>query len=304
MPSITFVASYNIAKIFGAKVYLSDVDKFTGQMSPEHVIECCTKFNLKKVKIIVTMYNGGYPNDAFKFKSLKKRYNAFIVEDSCHAFGASYYNKKKKYMVGSCSHSDLATFSFHPVKTITTGEGGLVTTNHKKFYIKIKKLRSLGILRSKKNHWEYDVINNGLNFRLTDFQCALGISQLMKINKFIAYRKKIFVNYNKGLKNIKYLQIPKIQKNTDPSYHLYIININSKEKNVKNRFIKFMLKNKILVQQHYIPLYKFKNFKDKFVRSNSEKYFKSAVSLPIYYKLNYSEQLKVIKLIKSFFKSL
>ncbi len=207
-------------------------------------------------------------------------------------------------MVGSCSHSDLATFSFHPVKTITTGEGGLVTTNHKKFYIKIKKLRSLGILRSKKNHWEYDVINNGLNFRLTDFQCALGISQLMKINKFIAYRKKIFVNYNKGLKNIKYLQIPKIQKNTDPSYHLYIININSKEKNVKNRFIKFMLKNKILVQQHYIPLYKFKNFKDKFVRSNSEKYFKSAVSLPIYYKLNYSEQLKVIKLIKSFFKSL
>ena len=184
MPSITFVASYNIAKLFGAKVYLADVDKFTGQMYPSHVEDCCKKFKLRRVDIIVTMYNGGYPYYVDKFISLKKKYNALIVEDACHAFGASYTLKGKNYKVGSCKHSNLAAFSFHPLKSITTGEGGLVTTNNKKFYKKIKELRSLGIQRSPKKHWQYQVVGNGLNFRLTDFQCALGISQLVKIKKF------------------------------------------------------------------------------------------------------------------------
>ena len=201
MPSINFVSSYNIASIFGAKIFLTDVDSRTGQMRPEDVVNCCNKFNLKKVDVLIVMYNGGYPDNIEKFIDLKKKYNFFLIEDACHALGASYVFNKKKLMVGSCKHSDLCTFSLHPLKSITTGEGGLVTTNNKLIADKIKKFCSLGIKRSV-NHWEYDVIYTGLNFRLNDFQSALGISQLNKINKFINFRKKVFNHYQRSLRSI------------------------------------------------------------------------------------------------------
>ena len=112
--------------------------------------------------------------------------------------GASYVYNKKKIMVGSCKHSDLCTFSFHPLKSITTGEGGLVTTNNPDIYDKVRKLSSLGI-KKEKNHWKYDVLFTGFNFRLSDFQCALGISQLAKLNKFLQKRKR-FPKYTKKIK--------------------------------------------------------------------------------------------------------
>ena len=105
--------------------------------------------------------------------------------------GGSYKNKNKFFKVGSCKHSDICTFSLHPLKTITTGEGGIVTTNNQKFIKKIKSLRSHGIIRKQKKHWVYDIAYNSLNFRLTDFQCELGISQLKKMNKFVNRRRKI-----------------------------------------------------------------------------------------------------------------
>ena len=132
------------------------------------------------------MYNGGYPYNADNFKILKKKLRCYIIEDACHALGATYKSKGKIYKIGSCQHSDISTFSLHPLKSITTGEGGIVTTNNKKIYEKIERLRSLGIKRNNDKHWEYDVIQNGLNLRLTDFQSALGISQLKKIKLFIS----------------------------------------------------------------------------------------------------------------------
>ena len=185
MPAINFIASYNIAKLFNSKIFLADVDQYSGQMSPENIIDICKKFKIKKIKAVITMYNGGYPDNAEKFKSLKKKYKCYIIEDSCHALGATYKYNKKDIKIGSCFHSDISTFSLHPLKTITTGEGGIVTTNSKKIGEKIKKLRSLGIKKNKLYHWKYDVENIGFNFRLNDFQCALGISQLSKISKFI-----------------------------------------------------------------------------------------------------------------------
>ena len=301
MPAINFIASYNIAKLFNAKIFLADVDKYSGQMSPENIIDICKKFRIKKIKAVITMYNGGYPNNAEKFKSLKKKYKCYIVEDACHALGATYEYKKKNIKIGSCFHSDISTFSLHPLKTITTGEGGIVTTNSKKIGEKIKKLRSLGIKKNKMHHWKYNVENVGFNFRLNDFQCALGTSQLSKISKFISFRKKIFKNYQNLLKNLDHINLPKYKKNYQSSHHLFIVTLKKQSHIIKDNLIKYMLKNKVILQYHYIPVYKFKVFNGKFINKNSEIYYKSAISLPIYYGLTYKKQKYIVKKIKKFF---
>ena len=302
MPSINFVASYNAAKLLGAEVYLADVDKFTGQMRPEDVENCCKKFGIKNFNILVVMYNGGYPQNAEKFKLLKNKYKCFIVEDACHALGSSYKYKKKNYKIGSCRHSDICTFSLHPLKTITTGEGGVITTNNKSLYNKMKLTRSLGIKRYDRKHWKYDVILKGLNFRLTEFQSALGLSQLKKIKKFIQNRKIISLKYDKEIRLIKQITIPKYDNDHISSNHLYIIHLKKINKNLKEKLFKFMLKNRVMLQYHYIPIYKFKIFKDKYIYKNAEIYYNTALSLPIYYKLSLADQNLVIKLLKKFFK--
>ena len=301
MPSINFIASYNAAKILGADIYLADVDQFTGQMRPEDVENCCKKFGIKKFDVLVVMYNGGYPQDAEKFKLLKKKYKCYIVEDACHALGASYLYKKKYYKIGSCKHSDICTFSLHPLKTITTGEGGIITTNNKTLLEKMKMIRSHGIKRSYNKHWKYEVLLNGLNFRLTDFQSALGLSQLKKLNKFIQKRKKISLKYQKEIEKIKQISTPKYLSKYRSSHHLFLIHINQKNKNQKENLIKYMLKNKVMLQYHYIPLYKFKAFKGRYIKKNAELYYKTAISLPIYYRLSQTEQNLVIKLLMKYF---
>ena len=145
MPSVNFVASFNVAKTLGAKVYLCDIDYRTGQATPDDIENCCKRFKLKKVKAIIVMYLGGYPQNVENFYKLKKKYKSFIIEDACHAFGSYYIHRGKKINVGSCKHADLSVFSFHPLKTITTGEGGAVTTNSKKLSERLLILRSLGI---------------------------------------------------------------------------------------------------------------------------------------------------------------
>lgn len=302
MPAINFIASYNVAKFFSAKIFLADIDPGTGQMTPETFEACCKKYFLSKVKIILLMYLGGYPSNADKFTKLKIKYKAKILEDACHALGAYYKAEKKIHMIGSCKHSDICVFSLHPVKTITTGEGGVVTTNNLKFYNIIQQTRSLGIIRDKKKHWEYDVRNLGLNFRLNEFQSILGTSQLKKINNFLNYRKKIYDYYKKKLENIRKITI--LSKTCDKyisSNHLFIIRIKNSTKKQKENFIRFMLKYNITLQFHYIPIFKFDIFKDKYLGKNSKVYYREAVSLPIYYNLSLQNINFIIKKIKIFF---
>ncbi len=302
MPSINFIASYNVSKFFNAKVYLSDVNEKTGLTTPDKIIECCKKFKIKKIKAIITMYNGGYPENADKFFELKKKYNCKIIEDACHAFGAKYQFKNKTYKIGSCKHSDICTFSFHPLKTITTGEGGAITTNSKKLYNKMLLSRSHGIERKNNHHWKYEVNNYGLNLRLTDFQSALGISQLNKINKFLLKRKKIANIYKKNLDKIKQIEILSQDRKYISSNHLFLIHLKNFTLKKKDKFIKFMLKKKIILQYHYIPVYRFKIFKDKAIKKYSEIYYKNTISLPIYYSLTFKKQKYIIDKIKMFFK--
>ena len=149
MPAINFIAVYNMAKLMDAKIFLADVDPLTGQMTPKTLLECIKKNKLKKIKAIITMYLGGYPENIVEFYNIKKKLNCYLIEDACHALGAKYLFKKKYLSIGSCKHSDISTFSLHPVKSISTGEGGLITTNNKFFYNRIVSLRSHGIDKDK-----------------------------------------------------------------------------------------------------------------------------------------------------------
>jgi dTDP-4-amino-4,6-dideoxygalactose transaminase len=303
MPAVNFIAVYNMARFMNAKIFLADVDPLTGQMTPETLQECIKNNKLKKIKAIVTMYLGGYPENVIKFYNIKKKFNCFLIEDACHALGAKYLYNKNFLSIGSCKHSDISTFSLHPVKTITSGEGGLIATNNKVFYNRIVSLRSHGINKDKNYHWKYNLSKSGFNYRLSDINCALGLGQLKKINKFLNYRKKIFNTYKVELKNINTVLFSSY-KTSKPSYHLFLISINFKKiKSTKDKLLKFLRKNKILCQYHYIPIYKFKLFDQKINLKSykgAEFYYKNTISLPIFYNLNISFQKTIIKKIKLF----
>jgi dTDP-4-amino-4,6-dideoxygalactose transaminase len=300
MPAINFVAAYNMSKIMGAKIFFADVDKFTGQMTPKTLLACIKKNKLKKIKAILTMYMGGYPENVLEFYKIKKKYKCFLIEDACHALGAKYKQNSKNIYIGSCKHSDIAVFSFHPVKTITTGEGGLVTTNNNLFYKRILEFRSHGIIRDKKNyHWKYNIYEPGFNYRLSDINCALGISQLKNIDLFINYRSRIFKFYRQNLKKIENIFLPNYNIKNKSSYHLFIASINFKN-NTKNDLLNFYKKNKIMLQYHYIPVYKFSFFKKKIELPNCEYYYKNTLSFPIYYNLSFKVLKKIINLLKIF----
>ena len=306
-PSINFISTCNILELLRAKIYLSDVDPITGQITPELLTECIKKNKLKKIKAVVVMYLGGHIYNNLLFFKLKKKYKFLIIEDSCHALGSGYKYKKKLYNIGSCKHADISTFSFHPLKSITTGEGGAMTTNNSSFYKKALLFRSHGIERTR-NHWNYQINQPGLNYRLSDINCSLGISQLEKIKFFLKRRADIVKKYEFLLSSLKEKRLisflPKLISGYS-SNHLFILNINFKKMRVtKNMFFKYLIKNKIMCQYHYIPIYKFNYFKKlskKLV--NTEKYFNNSISLPIFYELKEEEQVKVVNIIFNFFKN-
>ena len=305
MPAINFIASYNIAKSMELKIYLVDVNEYTGQITSKTILKCIKENNLKNIKVLITMYHGGYPENIKSFYELKKKYDFFIIEDACHALGSEYKYKSNLFKIGSCKHADVSTFSLHPVKTITTGEGGVVTTNNSKIAKNIKLFRSHGIYRNKKKYWQYDIVKYGFNYRLSDINSSLGLSQLKKINFFLKKRKKIYENYCTQLKNFnENLIIPNYSTSIKPSFHLFIINILFKNiKKNKNLFMQYLIDNKILAQQHYIPIYKFTIYNEKkksFI--GAESYFKNSISIPLYVDLNRKTQEKVIKIIKNYFK--
>tara|TARA_B100001063_G_C16722526_1_gene534445 strand:- start:292 stop:1461 length:1170 start_codon:yes stop_codon:yes gene_type:complete len=306
IPSVNFIASANIASQMKARIFFSDVDPLTGQITPNLIKDCIKKNKIKNLKAVVTMYHGGYPRNIIELGLLKKKLRCFLIEDSCHALGANYISLKKTEKIGSCKHSDISTFSLHPLKSITAGEGGIITTRNKLLAEKIKLFRSHGIIRKKK-HWEYDVKLKGFNYRLSDINCALAFSQTKKLDQFILRRKKIFDLYFKNLNNYKNIcKIIKNEKQTSSAYHLVLISINYRKLNAdKNDLINFLLKKKIITQYHYIPFYKFTSFKKELKKHNNKfngtkSFLNNVLSLPIYYSLKKEEVLKISQQIKKF----
>ena len=306
IPSINFIAAASMASFLNAKIYFADVSPITGQMSPENLLECIKKNNLKNIKAVVTMYLGGAPNNVEDFFILKKRYKFYLIEDACHAFGADYFIRNNKYKVGSAQHSDICCFSFHPLKTITTGEGGFLTTNINSLAKKINLMKSHGIIRDPKKHWKYSIKDLGFNFRLSDINAALGLSQLKKINTFLKKRKEVSNLYTKSISdNYNFITLPQYPKKINSSYHLFVVHLDFKKLKVtKNKLFSFLIKRKIFIQYHYIPQYYFKGLNNNLTKYQkfygAEKFYNSALSLPIYPYLKNKEIIYILESIKKF----
>ena len=295
LPVINFIAAANILSLMNRKFFFADVDKYTGQISKESLLKCIDKNKIKKIKAVVITHLGGNIYNYKDILILKKKYKFLLIEDACHAFGSEYKLNKKYYKIGCSKHADISTFSFHPLKTITTGEGGLITTNKMNIYKKIKILRSHGF-NYKKKYWLYDLKFNGLNYRMSDINAALGLSQLKKINFFLKKRYLVAKNYHYSLKNIKYVRVPDLQKYS--SWHLYIIQIDFKKIGISRDFlIKKLNIHNIFPQVHYMPAVKFKkiyNFNESQFQ-NAMYYYKNCLSLPIYFDYSKKDQEIVIK---------
>lgn len=291
LPSINFVAAENMSKLIGVNIFFADVDEKTGQVNYETLVNCVVRNKIKKIKAFFVSYIGGNVFNIQEFIKFKKKYKCFFIEDACHALGSTYELNKKKYRIGSCKHSDISTFSFHPLKSITTGEGGAISTNKKFFYNKINLLRNHGFDRNLQNKKKNKLIISkevGFNYRMSDLNCALGISQLTKISKFIKKRNNIFKRYEHNLKNLDSVKLIKTKKGSHSSYHLVLLLINfSKLKIDKYNLRNFLFKHKISTQVHYYPFFlktKNINFKKNYIGAIN--YYYKTLSLPVYFKLS------------------
>ena len=305
---ISFVASSNCALYCGAEVDFIDIDPKTYNMSTselEKKLIYAKKIN-RLPKILIPVHLAGQSCDMEKIYSLGKKFGFKIIEDASHAIGGKY----KGNNIGNCKYSDITIFSFHPVKIITTGEGGAVLTNDEKLCGKVQQFRSHGITRNPiemskplDGPWYYEQIDLGFNYRMTDLQAALGISQLKRINLFVKKRQQIAGLYNKLLANSK-LILPYQHKDNKSSFHLYIIRVPSNGNLVRRELFERLRANGILVNLHYIPIYKHPYYQTRYKMKESnfpqsEQYYAEAISLPIYYDLKNSEVQKIVKILNT-----
>ena len=304
--AVTYVASVNCALHCQAKIDLVDIDYVDNNISIDHLKKKLIIAQKKKIlpKILVIVHLAGFPCRLKEIKKLSKKYNFKIIEDASHAFGSSYFGSP----IGSCKYSDITIFSFHPVKVITTAEGGIISTNNKDCYNKIYAMRENGQVLKKKINYNflYDIKLLGYNFRINEINASLGISQLRQTNDFIKKKVLLAKRYYKHLSQ-KEITLPLLKKNYFSSWHLFIIKINFNLLKIdKNQFIKKLRDRKIFVNFHYIPLYKF-SFIGRFLKTkilkNSEKYFKEAISLPLFPQMSKTEQNYVINKVNSIIKN-
>jgi UDP-4-amino-4,6-dideoxy-L-N-acetyl-beta-L-altrosamine transaminase len=296
----SFLATSNSILYADAKPIFVDIKK-DGNID----LDLCEE-ELKKdssIKAIYAVHFSGNPVNQRKLKYLKDKYNIKILEDCAHSIGAAFEGIK----AGSCTSSDISIFSFHPVKHITTGEGGAITTNSKELYEKLLLLRGHGMSsRTDISPWYYEMIELGFNYRLTDISCALGLSQLKKLDSFLYLRRAIAKRYDDFLSKIGFIK-PLYSFTNNSAYHLYVIRIDFEKLNIdKKDFILKMREKDIGLQFHYIPInqqpyYKNLAYGDEFTPV-MDKYYKEAISLPIYPNLSMLEQDAVIKEISEIVK--
>jgi perosamine synthetase len=300
---ISFMASANCIAYCGGRPDFADIDPETLCISPKKVEEYCKKGQVPDVVIPVDF--AGIPADLPRFKDLSESYGFKIIEDAAHAIGSTYQYGKEEYACGSCAHTDMAVFSFHPVKTITTGEGGAVLTNNVHLAQKLRLLASHGIEKDPLKFsnpksqtpdfkpppaWYHEMHVLGFNSRLTDIQCALGISQLKRIDIFKARRQEIARRYNQALADLVKKQIvmlPPWPEGTDPCFHLYTLRLGSNSNIGRDDLFDRLREKGIFSQVHYIPIYRQPFYQDSYFLKierfpEAEKYFASCLSLPLF----------------------
>lgn len=300
---ITFAASANCARYVGAEVWFADIDPETYLMCLDKTEELLKSKPRGFFKGIIPVDFAGLPINTEAFKSLADKYGLWIIEDACHAPGGYYLDSSgEKQMCGNAKYTDLGIFSFHPVKHIACGEGGMITTNNEKLYKSLLKLRTHGITKEKmsENHggWYYEMQELGYNYRLTDIQSALGISQLKKNKKGVIIRNQIAERYKRAFQGVlKYQSLP---ANSFNAHHLFVVEVED-----RLGLYNYLLGHNIFAQIHYIPAHMLPYYKkigyDDADLSNAEKYYEKCISLPMYPTLTKDEQQYVIEKVLSFY---
>jgi perosamine synthetase len=287
---ITFLASANCMEFCGGKVDFVDIDASTLCLSPEQLEKYCR--NGQPPAVVIPVDFAGIPADLPAIQVLSQKYGFKIIEDAAHSLGSTYSYQGKEYPCGCCQHSDLAILSFHPVKTITTGEGGAVLTNDDKLAEALRRLRSHGTVKGGKQNspldgdWYYQMLSLGYNYRITDIQCALGLSQLKRLAEFKARRQSIVKCYNEFFQKNSEFIIPPWPSNTSPCQHLYPLQIGAGPK--KRKLLYDSLKqDRIFTQVHYIPVYWQPYYSQKYGYRQgkcpeAELYYSRCLSLPLY----------------------
>lgn len=285
----TFVATSNAGIYLGARPVFVDVEYETGNIDVSKIEAAITK----KTKLIVPVHYAGHPVDMFKVHQVAKKHNLFVVEDACHAIGSKYRAKKSKnwIKVGSCRHSDMTAFSFHPVKHITTGEGGAVTTNNRDYYEKLLAFRTHGItkqhfINEPDGEWYYEMQFLGYNYRMSDIQAALGISQLKKLDVFVKKRREIAGKYSEAFKGNPYFDLPVEREYVFSSWHLYPVRLKGKYPGKKKNISARLKQKGIGTQVHYIPVYRHPFYSGAGYKKGFcpvvEDFYQRELSLPIY----------------------
>ncbi len=303
---ITFVASANSVLYCGGEVDFVDINPETYTIDLDKLEEKLSLTPIGTYKGIIPVDLAGYPVDVERLRKIADKYNLWILEDACHAPGGYFTDSKDvKQYCGNGAYSDLHIFSFHPVKHIATGEGGMVTTNNETLYKRLKLLSSHGITKDsdvlQENHggWYYEMHELGYNYRLSDINCALGVSQLKRAKQSVEQRNKIAQKYNQAFKNIAGIKIPFVADNVYHAYHLYIIQVEKRKE-----LYDYLRKHNIFTQVHYIPVHLQPYYKKLGWKKGdfpvAEAYYEKALSLPIFPTLTEKEQNFVIEKIIGF----
>lgn len=296
---LTFAATANMVIAVGAKPVFADIDLETGNLDPKDVEKKITK----KTKAIVAVDYAGLPVNIAAFKKIARKHNLVFIEDGAHSLGASYGKKK----IGGLA--DMTMFSFHPLKSITTAEGGAITTNNKKYYEKLLLFRSHGITKDKTKlqkkgapAWYHEMQDLGFNYRITDIQATLGISQMKKLNFFVKKRHSVVNRYQDELKSLKNFILPKEEGNHISSWHLFAIRLIKDKKHLRDMVFEELQKEGIGVQVHYIPVYHHPYYKTlgykKGICPNAELFSESEISIPVFPSLSSKDQKIVIKALR------
>ena len=303
----TFVASANCGLYCGAGVDFVDIDSLTYNISVEQLAGKLKKNGRvgKLPKVLVPVHFAGQSCEMAEIAALAKRYGITVIEDASHAIGGEYRGAK----IGCCAFSEMTVFSFHPVKIITTGEGGMITTNDKSLYEKLLRLRTHGITRQpdlmtgeSPGPWYYQQVELGYNYRITDMQAILGASQMKRLDQFVKRRHELVNRYNQVLKDLP-LTLPWQHPDTYAAYHLYVIRLNSDQTNKTRRQVFEELRRAgIGVNVHYIPVHTQPYYQKRGFKQGdfpqAEEYYCQAISLPLYYDFTQEEQDYVIKVLK------
>ena len=293
---LTFAASANCVLYCGGTPVFADVDPKTYNIDPEDIRRKITD----RTKAIIAVHLAGQPCDMDAIHSIAREHGLIVIEDGAHALGSVYKGKR----VGSLS--DMTTFSFHPVKPITTGEGGMIVTDNEDFYKKMILFRSHGITRDDSmmtrndGPWFYQQFDLGYNYRITDIQCALGCSQMKKLDRFLARRKEIVARYNEAFADCDNIITPYQLSDTESGWHLYIVQVKNCD---RKQVFENMREKGIGVNVHYIPVYMHPYYQEHGYENvhcaNAEEIYSHIISLPLYPGLTSEQQDYVIDTLKS-----